>query len=106
MNSQETTENPTNADAAPILARMEQLLSEAQTASDTATMQRVRDDLVDVRRDLLEVVVARYNGDREAAAMSDDFEPEFKQMTAVITPPKPQPTRRFPGIEYKKQGER
>ncbi len=100
------TEKMSSTDAAPVLERMQQLLSEAEKASDAVTMQRVRDDLFDVRRDLLEVVVARYNGDREAAAQSDDFEPEFKQMTEVINPPKKQSGRPFPGVERRPQRER
>lgn len=106
MSTEKTTTSAADIDAAPVLLRMEQLLSEAQTASDAATMQRVRDDLVDVRRDLLAVVTARYGGDRVAAEMSDDFEMEFKQMTAVINPPKKPVGRPFPGVEQRRQGER
>ncbi len=95
-----------DTDAAPVLERMQQLLSEALTSSDAATHQRIRNELIDVRRDLLEVVVARHGGDRDAATMSDDFEPEFKQMTTFINPPKKPSGRPFPGVEKRPQRER
>lgn len=93
-------------DAAPILERMQTLLSEAQVSSDAALQQRLRDELIDVRRQLLEVVVARYGGNRDAAAESDDFEPEFRQMTAFINPPKKISGRSFPGVQKRPQRER
>jgi len=94
------------ANAAPLLAQMEALLREAMTATDAAVSQRVRDDLTQIRHDLLEIVIARHGGDRDAAVQSDDFDAEFRQMTAVINPPKKPVGRKFPGVEPKKDRER
>lgn len=95
-----------DADAATILARIEPLLAEAAQTTEAQTIERIRTDLWQVRADLFEIVVKRYNGDRDEAGISDDFSAEFRMMTDFIQPKPKQPSRRFPGIEYKKQGDR
>ncbi len=106
MNSEKTTMPAPETDAATVLARIQPLLAEAAETTDGQTTERIRTDLRQVRSDLFEIVVKRYNGDRDEAGISDDFSAEFRMMTDFIQPKPKQPSRRFPGIEFKKQGDR
>ena len=80
-----------------IISEADQLIASMEELSEQASLQTVRDQLKELRAKLFAVVVEKHHGNKDDAALSDDYDDAFKRITAAAETPKPQRSRPFPG---------